>query len=213
MLDEYYWIIPFEYDYDKIKNLSKYKNRLEFEEYMIKYFNTNRTKRLFNKLKKQFEEKDKRELLRQIEHSYFNGDYAICITSLMTLFDGSTLILLQPSSWNQHNSHKAVEEIKKSMDESFDEKYGYELYIETDILNNFIVKLYEPVRYLKTARDKKLLSRHINSHGVMYLNNQIDVLRLMNALYYCNEIIKNSGLEEKFTCKKGQNNFNIIFDN
>ena len=213
MLDKYYWVIPFEYDYEKVRQLSKYKTRIKFEEYMMKYFNDNRVKRLFSKLRRQFKEKDKKELLKQIEHSYFSGDYAICITSLMTLFDGATLILLQPSSINQHNSHKVIDEIKKYMNESGANEFGYELYLETVILNNFILRLYENVTNLKNSRNKKLLSRHINSHGVKYLNNKINVLRLLNALYYCNEVIKSSGLEECFTYIREERSFNIVFNN
>lgn len=213
MLDKYYWVIPFEYDYENIKQLSKYKTKKEFEKYMIKFFNTNRTKRLFKKLKMQFKEKDKKELLKQIERSYFNGDYAICITSLMTLFDGATLILLQPSSWNQHNSHQVIEEIKKYMNKNFISKFGYELYLEVDILNNFIKRLYPKEYDLKDLRRKTTLIRQNNSHGVKYLNNQINALRLMNALYYCNEVIKNTGLEERFTYVREERSFNIVFDN
>ena len=42
MLYKYYWVIPFEYDYEKINQLSKYKTKRKFEKYMIKYFNDNR---------------------------------------------------------------------------------------------------------------------------------------------------------------------------
>lgn len=212
MLYKYYWVIPFEYNYEKVRQLSKYKTKRKFEKYMIKYFNDNRTKRLFSKLRSQFKEKDKKELLKQIEHSYFNGDYAICITSLMTLFDGATLILLQPSSWNQHNSHQVIEEIKKYMNKNFVSKFGYELYLEVDILNNFIKRLYPKEYDLKDLRRKTTLIRQNNSHGVKYLNNQINVLRLMNALYYCNRVIKSTGLEERFTCEKGKRDFNIVFN-
>lgn len=213
MLDKYYWVIPFEYDYDKVKQLSKHKTRVEFEKYIIKYFNDNRTKRLFGKLRRQFKEKDKKEILRQIEYSYFNGDYAICITSLMTLFDGSTLILLQPSSWNQHNSHQVIEVIKEYMNDSGVNEFGYELYLEVDILNNFIKRLYPKEYDLKDLRRKNTLIRQSNSHGVRYLNNRINVLRLLNALYYCNEVLKSTGLEERFTYIKKDKSFNIVFNN
>ena len=204
MLNKYYWVIPFEYDYEKVKNLSKYKTRAQFENYMIKYFNQNRAKRLFNKLKRQFKEKDKKEILKQIENSYFNGDYAICITSLMTLFDGSTLILLEPNSINQHSSYKVIDEILKYINDRPLNEFGYELYLKVDILNNFIATLYKNVTNLKNSRRKLLLSRHINSHGVRYLNNKINVLRLLNALYFCNEVIKETNLQEQFT-KNGKN--------
>lgn len=199
LLNKYYWVVPFEYEYVKVEKLSKYKTRVKFENYMIKYFNDNRTKRLFKRLRKQFKEIDKKELLKQIENSYFNGDYAICITSLMTLFDGSTLILLEPNSGNQHSSYKVIDEILKYINDRPLDEFGYELYLKVDILNNFIDTLYKNVINLRGSRRKLLLSRHINSHGVRYLNNKINVLRLLNALYFCNEVIEETNLKEQFT--------------
>lgn len=212
MLNKYYWVIPFEYEYGKVNKLSKYKTRKNFETFILKYFNDNRVKRLFSKIKKQFQEKDKKVLLKQIECSFYKGDYAICITSLMTLFDGATLILIQPNSWNQHNSHKVIGELLNIMNEKTISEYGYELYLKTDILNNFIMKLYPQNYDLKGSRKKQLLSRPINSHGVKYLNDKVNALRLLNALYFCNDVINDTNLEEKFSSKNRNGKFSIVED-
>lgn len=209
-LEKYYWVIPFEYDYTKLEKIVKYKTRVEFEKNMIKYFNNKRIKRLFSKIKKQFKEKDKKELIKQIENSYNNGDYAICITSLMTLFDGSTMILLDPKSDNQHVSYKVIDTVLKYINERPIDEYSYELYLKVDILNNFINKLYRNITNLKTARRNLLLSRHLNSHGVRYLNNKINALRLLNALYFCNIVIEELNLTEQFIKIKNDKNFTII---
>lgn len=208
ILDKYYWVIPFEYDYEKVCNLSKYKTRLKFEDYIIKYFNDNRTKRLFNKLKKQFKEKDKKILLNQIKNSYFNGDYAICIASLMTLLDGATLILIQPNSYNQHNSHKVIGDMLEVIDDK-----PYELYLKTYILNNFIKTLYSSDYDLKASRSKRLLLRQVNSHGVKYLNNKVNTLRLLNAIYFCNEVIEETNMQEKFINIRGNKKFDLVSTN
>ena len=213
MLNKYYWVIPFEYDYSKVEYLSKYKTRVEFEKYIIKYFNDNRVKRLFSKIKKQFKEKDKRELIKQIEESYGNGNYAICITSLMTLFDGSTIILLDPKSDNQHTSYKVIDTVLEYINTRPFDEYSYELYLKVDILNNFIIKLYENITNLKESRRKLLLSRHLNSHGVKYLNNKVNVLRLLNALYFCNIVIEELNLSEQFTKIKNDKKFSKINNN
>ena len=206
LLKKYYWVIPFEYKYEKISELSKYKNRAGFEKYMLKYFNDNRTRRLFNKIKKNCLSKDKKELINQVEHSFLIGDYAICITSLITLLDGLTLQLIDPNSAKQHLSYKAINDMLEYINERPVTEFSYELYLKVDILNNFYLRLYNDEENLKTA-NKRLLSRHINSHGVKYLNKKIEVLRLLNAIYFCQLIIDETKLQEQFTRTKKERRF------
>lgn len=201
MLNKYYWVIPFEYDYDKLKNLSRYRRRLEFENYMLKYFNNNRVKRLFRKIRKQCKDKDKKILMSQIEKSFNNDDYAICITSLITMLDGLTLQLLEPNSNYQHLSYKIINAMLDYINE-----FSYELYLKVNILNNFYVKLYANEKNLKKT-NRRLLSRHINSHGVKYLNKKVEVLRLLNAIYFCQQIIEETNLQEQFTRAKNGKQF------
>lgn len=209
MLDKYYWVIPFEYDYDKLQRLSKYKTRVEFEKYMIKYFNDNRIKRMFGKIKRQCKEKDKKVLLRQVENAFFSGDYAIGVTSLITMLDGLTLQLLEPNSDKQHLSYKAINDMLEYINDCPLTEFSYELYLKVDILNNFYKKLYLKEENFKTTT-KRLLSRHINAHGVKYLNKRIEVLRLLNTIYFCQQIIDETKLQEQFTIKKNGKKFDVI---
>lgn len=206
LLKKYYWVIPFEYKYEKVRNLSKYKSRTEFEKYMLKYFNNARTKRMFNKIKKNCVSKDKKELIKQVEHSFLIGNYAICITSLITMLDGLTLQLIEPNSDRQHLSYKAINSMLEYINECPVTEFSCELYLKVDILNNFFLRLYSDEKKLKTA-NKRLLSRHINSHGVKYLNKKIEVLRLLNAIYFCQLIINETELQEQFTRTKKEKKF------
>lgn len=206
ILNKFYWVIPFEYKYDNLSKLSKYKTRVEFEKYMMKYFNDNRTKRMFNKIRRQCKDKDKKALIKQVEHSFNIGDYAICITTLITLLDGLTLQLLDPKSDKQHLSYKVINDMLEYMNECPLTEYSYELYLKVDILNNFYLKLYEAEENFKTT-NKRILSRHINSHGVKYLNKRIEVLRLLNVICYCQEIIEETELQEQFTRGKKDKKF------
>lgn len=206
MLNRHYWVIPFEYEYINLNKLSKYKTRVNFEKYMLKYFNNNRTKRLFNKIKKQCKDKDKKELIKQVEHSFNVGDYAICITSLITLLDGLTLQLIEPNSDKQHLSYKAINDMLEYINERPLTEFSYELYLKVEILNNFYSKLYTNEENFKTT-NKRLLSRHINSHGVKYLNKKIEVLRLLNVIWYCQEIIEETELQEQFTATRKDKKF------
>lgn len=209
ILDKFYWVVPFEYDYMKIRNLERFKTCSSFEKYIKKYFTKNRTIRLFNKVENQCKSQDKKVLIQQVKKSYFNGDFAICITSLITLLDGLTLQLLEPNSDKQHLSYKVIKIILNHISDRYPNEYSYELYIKVDILNNFYTKLYENEEKFKTTKRKRL-SRHINSHGVMYLNRKVDVLRLLNAIYFCQSIIDETKLQEQFTRNKKENKFHII---
>ena len=209
ILDEFYWVIPFEYDYTKIRNLESLKTQRDFEKYIKKYFNEERTIRLFYKVQNQCKSQDKKELIKQVKRAYFDDDFAICITSLITLLDGLTLQLLEPNSDLQHLSYKVIEIILNYIDDSYPNDYSYELYIKVDILNNFYAKLYKKEEQFKTTETKQL-SRHINSHGVKYLNRKVEVLRLLNAIYFCQSIIDETKLQEQFTRSKSENKFHII---
>lgn len=213
LLKKVYWVIPFEYEYTNLSKLSKYKTRIEFEKYMLKYFNDNRVKRIFTKIRKQCKNKDKKELIKQIEKSFNNGDYAICITSLITLLDGLTLELIEPNSDKQHLSYKVINDMLEYIGEKplneYNNKYNYELYLKVEILDNFYQKLYIPIKKIKTS-NRRTLSRHINSHGVKYLNKKIEVLRLLNVICYCQEIIKETELQEQFTRATKDKKFLIV---
>lgn len=210
VLEKYYWVIPFEYEMQKVKNLEIYKTKLNFEKYMIEYYSEEKTKRLFAKLKSQFKEYDKKELLKQIEDSFKQENYAICITSLMTLFDGATLILIHPSSYNQHKSHNAFETLIEII-ENDQTNFDYELYLKTNVINNFIKKLYPKNYDLKKYRRKKNLIRDVNAHGVRYFNDRVNALRMLDALCYCNEIIKEINIKERLYSKKSnKNKFTLI---
>lgn len=212
ILDQFYWVIPFEYEYNNIQKLSKYTTQKEFEEYILKYFNVNRTKRLFSKIKKQCKSKDKKELVKQVENAYFREDYAICITSLITMLDGLTLQLLEPNSENQHLSYKIIESMLNYINSCPPDEYSYEVYIKVDILNNFYLKLYANEKNFKMSKTKTL-SRHLNSHGVRYLNKKVEVLRLLNAIYFCQSIIDETELQEMFTRNTKEKKFDIISSN
>ncbi|MGM9878577.1 MAG: hypothetical protein ACI31R_00900 [Bacilli bacterium] len=211
LLKRFYWVIPFEYEYTNLSKLSKYETRIEFEKYILKYFNENRVKRIFIKIRKQCKNKDKKELIRQIEKSFNNGDYAICITSLITLLDGLTLELIEPNSDKQHLSYRVINDMLEYIGEKPLNEYSYELYLKVEILNNFYDKLYDDEENFKTT-NRSELSRHINSHGVKYLNDKIEVLRLLNTIYYCQEIIKETELQEQFTRTKKDKKFSKIED-
>ena len=212
ILDQFYWVIPFEYEYNNIQKLSKYTTQKEFDEYILKYFNVNRTKRLFSKIKKQCKSKDKKELVKQVENAYFREDYAICITSLITMLDGLTLQLLEPNSENQHLSYKIIESMLNYINSCPPDEFSYEMYIKVDILNNFYLKLYANEKNFKMSKTKTL-SRHLNSHGVRYLNKKVEVLRLLNAIYFCQSIIDETELQEMFTRNTKERKFDIISSN
>lgn len=128
------------------------------------------------------------------------------------MLDGLTLQLLEPNSDRQHLSYKAINDMLEYINECPLTEFSYELYLKVDILNNFYQRLYMNEENFKTTT-KRLLSRHINSHGVKYLNKRVEVLRLLNAICFCQQIIDETELQEQFTRKKNDKKFNIITSN
>ena len=206
ILQEFYWVIPFELKYENIRKLSKYKNVDEYNDHILKYFNDNRIKRLFARIRRQYKEKDKKEVLRQIERAFFNEDYAICITTLITILDGLTVELLTNDSGSRHASYKIIEVGLEYLNECPSKEFGYELYLKVDILNNFYSILYRNEKIIKNNKNE-ILDRHLNSHGVWYLNTKIDALRLLNAICFCQEILQEINMQEQFCKKKKDKNF------
>ena len=147
---------------------------------------------MFSKIRKRLKKSDKKELLRQIERAFWQGDYAICITSLVSMLDGITLTLLAEDSNCQHLSYKTVYALEEYASKC---RFIYEFYLEVCI-------------------------RHLNSHGAKFLNKKIEVLRLLNVISFCQAIIektKNASIQfykdtksSSFLVKyKGKNNIGI----
>ena len=196
-LKDMYWVIPFEYDYGKFEKIRKSITQIQFEKYMEKYHGKTRIKREFSSIRNCYNEKDKKVLLKQIEEAYENENYAVCITSLITLLDGTTLVLLDPESLKKHNSHKVIGALKEYMNEPNEMGWGYELFFKICILNNFYEKLYSN-RDLVNGKTN-ILSRPLNSHGSVYSNTKIDVLRLLDVISFCQQLIKELEMQNQFT--------------
>lgn len=196
-LKDMYWVIPFEYDYGKFEKIRKSITQIQFEKYMEKYHGKTRIKREFSSIRNCYNEKDKKVLLKQIEEAYENENYAVCITSLITLLDGTTLVLLDPESLKKHNSHKVIGALKEYMNEPNEMGWGYELFLKICILNNFYEKLYSN-RDLVNGKTN-ILSRPLNSHGSVYSNTKIDVLRLLDVISFCQQLIKELEMQNQFT--------------
>lgn len=207
LFKKFYWVIPYNYKKKDLRHISNIASKKQFDEYIINYFTDDKVKKMFKQLKSQYKVKNKRTIIEQIKHSYYQEHYATCITTIITLFDSTTLALINKNSTKQHNSHNIISAIQKNIENDHIEGYIYELYLKINILNNFISKLYKPINKLKEASRITTLSRHINSHGVYYSNKKIDALRLLNALVYSNELIKDLNLNDSFTEEK--NNFII----
>lgn len=207
-LKEMYWTIPFEYKYENLESLrNTCKNKHDFESFMKRYHEKSRINRQFSKIRKNIKELDKKILLRQIENAYNNGDYAICITSLITILDGTTMILMDSNSDNKHNSYKIIKVIRNYINEPNEMGLGYEVFLKVTILYNFYKKFYKNRDLIKEKSNE--LSRHLNSHGSIYLNKKIDVLRLLDALIYTQELIKELDMDNQFIYNKKSNKFDI----
>lgn len=207
-LNQFYWIIPFDIEYENLDEILKIKENTEFDKFIIEHFNNDRVKKIIGKIMQNFQSEDKKELMKQIEEAYLNKSYALCITCLITLIDGLSLDLIEPGSEFQHLSYKAINSLLEYIDDAPINEFGYELYLKVCILNNFYIKLYENETTLKN-NNKEKLSRHLNSHGVKYSNNKIDCLRVLNAIYFGQEVLQEIDMQDKFFRKKNDKKFSV----
>ena len=200
-LKEFYWVIPYNMTNEELNELVHMENIDEFNNFIINYFDKLKIEKIILDISNNFEKEDKKEIIKQVQIAMENKLYAMCITTLMTVLDGLTLELLNPISTYQHKSHEAIGAMLEYINEAPLSDFGYEIYLRVCILNNFYSILYADERKLKD-NDKDTLSRHLNSHGVKYLNNILDSLRLLNAIYFCQEIIKETKMQDKFFMEK-----------
>lgn len=207
-LKEFYWVIPYDATKEELIELLHMENIEDFNEYILNYFDKSKIRKLITDISNNFEKEDKKELMKQIQVAMNNELYSMCITTLVTVLDGLTLELLNPISTCQHKSYEAIEVMLEYINEAPLSEFGYEVYLKVYILNNFYSILYKDERNLKD-NNKEILSRHLNSHGVKYLNTRLDSLRLLNAIYFCQEILKETKMQDKFFREKNERGFKI----
>lgn len=200
-LSEFYWVIPYGMTNEELNELVHIENIDEFNDFIINYFDKLKIEKIILEISNNFEKEDKKEILRQVQVAMENELYSMCITSLVTVLDGLTLELLNPISRYQHKSYEAIDAMLEYINEAPLSEFGYEVYLKVYILNNFYSRLYANERRLKD-NNKDTLSRHLNLHGVKYLNNKLDSLRILNAIYFCQEIIKETKMQDKFFMEK-----------
>lgn len=208
-LSEFYWVIPYGMTNEELNELVHIENIDEFNDFIINYFDKLKIEKIILEISNNFEKEDKKEILRQVQVAMENELYSMCITSLVTVLDGLTLELLNPISTYQHKSYEAIDAMLEYINEAPLSEFGYELYLKVHILNNFYSRLYANERKLKD-NDKDTLSRHLNSHGVKYLNNKLDSLRILNAIYFCQEIIKETKMQDRFFMGKKKGKFKVM---
>lgn len=195
-LKKRFWVIPFEYEYKDINNLTCLTKK-EFETEMIKYFNNARVKRLFSYCINEETKSDRKRLLRQVRDNYFLGNYSICITSLITYLDNITLKFIDNNSPKQHTSYKVVD----SLHEYYLTHDTYQMFLKIEVLKNFYDILYQNNEELKTPKTN-IINRNLISHGSKYSDKKIDFLRILNAIWYIQSIIEETELINMFVYDK-----------
>ena len=191
-LKKRFWVIPFEYEYKNVKQLTDLSNK-GFNNEMLKYFNKSRVNRLFTSCIKKETKSDKKKLLRQVKQNYILGNFSICNVALITYLDSLSLKFIDSSSRCQHKSHEVVNNIHQY----YEDHDTYQMYLKAEILKNFYDILYDNENNLKNP-NSKTLNRHLASHGTIYSDNKIDTLRLINAIWYIQSFTEETDFIDKF---------------
>jgi uncharacterized protein YacL (UPF0231 family) len=196
ILSRNYWVMPFEYPYEKINELDKIDSKDKFDVLMLNHFTTRRVQRLFNQTIKN-SEKDKRIIMKQIKQNYFTGNYAICVTALVTFLDGLSLEFLDNNSEYQGKSHNVFEDILDYYNEQDITVKGYQEFLQIKLVAEFYHELFDDLTKLKDGKNNKF-NRHQISHGAKYINKRVEVLRLTNTILLLQKIIDTTELKGMF---------------
>lgn len=196
ILSRNYWVMPFEYSYEKVEEFDKIDSKDKFDMLMLNHFTTRRVQRLFNETIKN-SKKDKRIIMKQIKQNYFMGNYAICVTSLVTFLEGLSLEFLDVNSEYQGKSHSVFEDILDYYNEQDITVQGYQEFLQIKLVAEFYHELFNDLTKLKDGKNNRF-TRHQISHGARYVNKKVEVLRLANTSLLLQKILDTTNLKEMF---------------
>lgn len=180
-MSDYFWILPYKIDSDKLKEILETVNsEKEFDKYITKYFNKKLVLELENDIYENLPYKHK-VLFKQIMYAYCQNSYALVNTGIMSIIDG-----LCSDYISNKRCLKRVG-IFEPIIKDLSGKMGVEKIIFILImLENNIKILYEPINFNKkiSISTNKKVRRHPNQHGQAYSNKKMDTIMLLNTLYY-----------------------------
>ena len=186
-----FWVLPYDIEYKDINSLTSLSNE-EFNAKMLEHFTNDRINNLVDICIKNEDKKDKKILLKQVQDNIEMGNYSICNVALINYLDGLTLNLIDESSPKKHTSHFVIDALHKY----YETHDSYLMFLKVEVLLNFYNSIYESDDLKNPTKND--VNRNTTSHGAKFSNEKIDTLRLLNAIWYIQEFIKETDFKDKF---------------
>lgn len=209
-LSSYFWSMPYKIDGKSLKNIFENVNSEKaFDSYMLEYFTDDKINELFKDIKNKISTKHK-DLFDQIVKAFDNGYYALINISLIAIIDDELSFYLKDKKTTTRKN--IFEPILKKLKRVPIQECNYMNVIILEMLDNNIDIIFENVYFDNISiSTQKITRRHSTQHGVIYSNEKIDSLMLVNTLYnilytrdylsiYENKL-SYSRKEEKFICE------------
>lgn len=180
-LEGFYWAWPYGITGERIKStLEKCQTETDFDKEMQKYFSKQRMQSFFKDIYNGLP-KHHKILFKQVEHSYWQKDYAIANNALMSIIDN----ILKKYMFNSGSiKRKGVLEVMVNYYGGFTPK-EVPFYLRMEMLShciNFIFQGYDFSNTIHIKTNKKA-NRHVTVHGLKYSNKRIDTILLLNTIY------------------------------
>lgn len=180
-LEGFYWAWPYGITGEKIKSiLEKCQTETDFDKEMQKYFSRQRMQNIFKDIYNRLP-KHHKMLFKQVEHSYWKGDYAIANNALMSIIDN---LLKKYMFYSGSIKREGIMEPMMNYYGGFTPK-EVPFCLRMEMLShciNFIFQRYDFSNTIHIATNKKA-NRHVAVHGLKYSNKRIDTILLSNTIY------------------------------
>lgn len=210
-LSEYYWAMPYKIDGKTLKDIfENVSTEEEFDIYMQEYYTEEKIEDIFTYIENKISDKHK-VILEQIIGGFKNNYYALVNNALISIIDNELSFYIENKTiTTRKNIFKPIlDELKDTPIEECN--WGNILVLE--MLENNIETIFEFIKFDNISiSTQKTVRRHTTQHGVMYSNERIDSLMLINTLYnilytkdflleYENKL-EYSGRDKKFILKE-----------
>ena len=183
-LGSFYWAWPFDIKPDELQQiLGTVQDEESFDKIMLSVFDDKKMEKLFSFLNDSVSEQHK-IIFQQIEEVYKLGYYAIANNAIMSIIDNELLFLVESKDTTKRKG------ILKPIIDYYGKNYPISdvpFWFYIIMLANNIDILFEKVVVGEFAlevstKTRKKERRHSALHGLMYSNEQIGTIMLLNTL-------------------------------
>lgn len=181
-LSDYFWAMPYQIDGKSLKYIFENVNsEQEFDTYMQEYFTDEKIDSIFQDIQSKISE-NHQVILEQIIAAFKNNYYALINNSLISIIDNELSFYIENK--RETTRKNIFTPIIKDLKDVPIKECNWINIIFLEMLENNIKIIFDFIHFDNISiTTKKTIRRHTTQHGVMYSNEKIDSLMLINTLY------------------------------